>query len=177
MSVKFDTFFINYDNNTMVKTALKDQNDQVVALEDVIKSLTSYIKEKVDSKETNTFKDQILPLMTQAVILALPDLIGTEETALLTARPHAKFGLIYAMGTAFLLLKYMQKHNISIETTEEEMNKEDIDRLIKRISINNAVILGIEEGMSKEEILTELLSLGKITEEDINDFNEYYYKE
>jgi hypothetical protein len=173
MSFKFDTFFINYDKNTIISTELRDNNDNVIPLDKVVSELVEYVKDKIDSKEDNAFKDQILPLMTQSVILALPDLIGVEETASLIAKPNAKYALIYSMGTAFLLLKYMQKHNISITTTEEEISNYEIQKIVKRIHINNAIIIAAEEGISKEQILQSLLSLGKITEEDIDDFNKY----
>ncbi|MEK6881076.1 MAG: hypothetical protein AABY22_15765, partial [Nanoarchaeota archaeon] len=165
--------FINYDKSTIISTELKDKNDITVPLDKVMLELTEYVKDKIDSKEDNVFRDQILPLMTQAVVLALPDLIGVEETALLLAKANGKYALIYSMATAFLLLKYMQKHNLSIETIEEEISQQEIQKIIKRIQINNAIIIAAEEGISKEQILQSLLSLGKVTEEDINDFNEY----
>lgn len=165
----FKMVTLNKIKKTKVRVELQDKNGDKVDLPEVIGQIIEYIKDKTAEEEGNQFSDQIMPLMSQAVLSTLGRMLGIRLTAYHLANDSTRMALIWSMCTSFLLLKYVQKHELSINTFEESVSEEEIEAFERKAQANNVAMLGALVGEDPKQILEELLHSGKITEDDLQD--------
>jgi hypothetical protein len=127
------------------------------------------MNEKMASEEGNQFADQIFPLVSQATVSTLGRLVGINTTAFYLANDNTRIAIIYSMGMAFLLLKYVQKHNLTINTFEESVSDEEIETIERKSEANKAAMISAVMGEDPKEVLQKLLEDGRITEQDLTD--------
>ena len=166
----FKMVMINRLKGTKVYCQLQDSDGDNIDLSEVVEQLLAYVKDQMDqSEEGNEFTDQIMPLMSQAMISGLGRTIGIPMTAFHMSNEVTRMAFIHMMAVSFLLLKWLQQKKITIETVEEEVTEEEIDELERKSKANDAATLGTLLGGSPQEILQGLMENGQITKEDMSD--------
>lgn len=165
----FSMVMINKIKKTKVKVELQDKDGDKVDLSEVITELLRYMNDKMKSEESSQFADQIFPLVSQATVSTLGRLVGIQHTAFYLANDTTRTALIYSMAMAFLLLKYVQKHNLTINTFEEAVSDEEIEGIERKAEANKVAMLGAIMGEDPKEVLQKLVDEGRITEQDLSD--------
>lgn len=164
---------VSIDKKRGLKTTatLMDEDEEEVPLGDVIEDLTKYIRDQlIDERgEGNQFADQIMPLMSQSMASGLSRLIGIPSTAFIVGSDHLRMSMIHMMCVGFLLLKFVQKNNLTIHTIEEEISQEEIESMVRRSKATSAAQMGAMLGVHPKDVLKQLVQDGKITEEDFSE--------
>jgi len=123
----YDMVLVNKAKGTKVSIELEDKDGDKVEVADIVEGLIGYIKDQLGeegSLEGNDFVDQIMPLMTQSMVGGLGRMMGLQYTSFLMAQDGVRHSIIYMMCVSFLLLKYVQEHELLIHTYEEEVSEE-----------------------------------------------------
>lgn len=165
----FSMVMINKIKKTKVKVELQDKDGDVVSLSEVITELLRYMNEKMKDENGNQFADQIFPLVSQATVSTLGRLVGINSTAFYLSNDGTRTAIIYSMAMAFLLLKYVQKHNLTINTFEEQVSEDEIEAIERKAEANKAAMLGAIMGEDPKQVLQKLMEDGRITEQDLED--------
>lgn len=158
---------INKLKKIKVTAELQDDEKVVTDLGKTIEGITKYINSKLTSNDENQLIDQIMPLMTQAMIGSLGRTIGVDNTACLMTVDTIRDGILYAMCTSFLLLKFIQKHDLKVFTHIEHLTDKEIKDMEMQAQINKIATFGAMTGLNPQEIIDELLKTGQIDEADI----------
>lgn len=165
----FSMVMLNKTKGTKVKVELRDKEGDLVELPAVVQQLLDYIDNKLQDTEGNQFADQIMPLMSSAILSTLGRTVGIKATAFYLAEDTTRMALIWSMCVAFLLLKYVQKHELTINTIEEKVSEEEIESFERKAKANNIATISELMGMDSQEVLKELVNQGKITEDDLSE--------
>jgi hypothetical protein len=165
----FSMVMINKIKKTKVRAELQDKDGDKVELSEVIAELLRYMNDKMKDTEGNQFADQIFPLVTQSMVSTLGRLMGIHSTAFYLANDGTRTAIAWSMAMAFLLLKYVQKHNLTINTFEEEVSDEEIESIERKAEANKVAMLGAMMGEDPKEVLKKMLDEGRITESDLEE--------
>lgn len=163
----FSMVMINRVKKTKITVQLEDKDGDTVALADIVEGLIGYVKDKIKDTDGNDFTEQIMPLMAQSVVSGLGRMLGIRATGFYLANEGTRHAIIYMMAVGFLLLKYVQQHELLIHTFEEEVSEEEIEELDRRSKASSIVTMGSAMGMDPKEILQGLMDKGKINESDL----------
>ena len=109
-----------------------------------------------------------MPLMAQSVVSGLGRMLGIQHTAFYLANETSRIALINMMAIAFLLLKYIQQNELTIQTFEEEIAEEEIEEIERKASASSTATMGALLGIDPKTILENLVEKGEITQEDLD---------
>lgn len=167
----FKMVMVNKIKNTKVKVELQDSEGEKIDLAEVITESLRFIDERMNDKspEGNQFADQIFPLISQATVSTLGRLLGINTAAFYLQNDTTRMSVIYSMSVAFLLLKYVQKHKLTIHTTEVPVSEDEIEEIERRSEANKAAMIGSMMGVDPASVIRHLFEEGKITEEDLSE--------
>jgi hypothetical protein len=160
---------VNRNKMAKVSVKLEDEDGDEVDLADTIADLIVFMEDKMKEKEGNQITDQIFPLISQSVASALGRMIGINTTAFYLSIETTKQALMGSMCIAFLLLKYVQKHNLKIFTVEEPIEQWEIDEMERKSNANRVAMMAALAGHDPRAILEQLKEEGRITDEDLLD--------
>lgn len=146
---------------------LKDEENDVVLVPEVIEGLLLYMKDKMENEKDSDLVSQIMPLMSQSLVSGLGRLIGIRETGILLSDEVVRFSLIQMMSMSLLLLKFIQKEGLKIYTLEEKITEEEYEDIQRRSKAISTTIMASTMGINPQDMLNQLLKQGKITKEDI----------
>jgi hypothetical protein len=163
----FKMVMINKVKGTTVHVKLYDQDEDEVELSEVIEELLNYIEKKLSDDKANQFVDQIMPLMAQSVVSGLGRMLGIRHTAFFLANETSRVALVNMMSIAFLLLKFVQQKNLTIQTFEKEISEEEIEDIERKAKAGSAATMGALLGMDPKEILENLVEQGEISQDDL----------
>jgi hypothetical protein len=71
------------------------------------------------------------------------------------------------MSIAFLLLKFVQQNELTIQTHEEEISEDEIQEIERKAKAGSAATMGALLGMDPKEILENLVEQGEISQSDL----------
>jgi hypothetical protein len=163
----FKMVMINKVKGTTVRVELQDKEGDVVELSEVIEELLSYVEAKLEDDKPNQFVDQIMPLMAQSVVSGLGRMLGIRHTALFLTNELSRVALVNMMSIAFLLLKFVQQKELTIQTYEEEISEEEIEEIQRKAKAGSAATMGALLGLDPKEILDNLVKQGEISQSDL----------
>jgi hypothetical protein len=148
---------------------LQDEAGDRVELKDVVKELLVYIKDKMEDEDGNQFTEQIMPLMSQAVVSGLGRMIGLHATAFHLSQQVTRASIIHMMCVALLMLKFVQQKELTIVTFEEDVTDEEIEEIERRNRANSTATLAALAGHDPRAVLEQLREQGHITDDDLKD--------
>jgi len=163
----FKMVMINKVKGTTVHVELCDKEGDKVELSDVIEQLLSYVENKLEDEKANQFVDQIMPLMAQSVVSGLGRMLGIRHTAFFLANDLSRVALVNMMSIAFLLLKFVQQKELTIQTYEEEISEEEIEEIERKAKAGSTATMGALLGLDPKEILDNLVEQGEISQSDL----------
>jgi hypothetical protein len=163
----FKMVMINKAKGTTVHVELCDKEGSKVELSEVIEQLLNYIQDKLEDDEANQFVDQIMPLMAQSVVSGLGRMLGIRHTAFFLANETSRVALVNMMSLSFLLLKFVQQKNLTIETFEEEISEDEIEQIERKAKAGSTATMGALLGLDPKEILDNLVEQGEISQADL----------
>lgn len=163
----FKMVMINKIKGTTVHVELCDKDGDKVELSDVIEQLLSYVEDKLEDDKANQFVDQIMPLMAQSVVSGLGRMLGIRHTAFFLANDISRVALVNMMSIAFLLLKFVQQKELTIQTYEEEISEEEIEEIERKAKAGSTATMGALLGLDPKEILDNLVEQGEISQSDL----------
>lgn len=165
----FSMVMINKNRKVKVTVGLEDDDGDDIPLKDVITELLAYIKDQLNDKEKNQFAEQIMPLMSQAVVSGLGRMIGLRATAFHLSNEMTRAAFIQMMCVGLLLLKFVQQKELKICTFEEDVTDEEIEEIERRSKAHDTATLAALAGHDPKAVLAELQKQGLITEDDLRD--------
>lgn len=165
----FSMVMLNKIKKTKVTIQLEDKDGDVVSLADVVEGLIGYVKDKLQADEDNDFTAQIMPMMAQSLVSGLGRMIGIRGTAFYLAQEGTRHAMIYMMCVGFLLLKYVQEHNLLIHTYEEPVSDEEIEEIERKSKASSVATMGSMMGMDPRQILQHMVDQGQLSETDLED--------
>ena len=165
----FSMVMLNKVKGTKVTVQLEDKDGDIVELADIIEGLINYVKDKIGDDEGSDFTEQIMPLMSQAVVSGLGRMMGVRATGFYLAQDTTRHAIIYMMCVGFMLLKYVQEHELLIHTYEEEVSQEDIDEIERKSKATSVATMSGMMGMDPRDILQQMVDRGDLTEQDFED--------
>lgn len=152
-----------------ITAEIRDEDGNVTPLHEIIEELLGYIKRKIESDDTNNFKEQIAPLMNQTLASGLPRLIGIGPACFYITNESARVSISIMMSLSLLLLKYIQEQKLTIFTVEEPLTDEEMESLQKRSDASSIATMGYAMGMTHKQIMETLLENDMVTREDLED--------
>jgi hypothetical protein len=163
----FKMVMINKVKGTTVRVELLDKEGEQVELSEVIQKLLGYVENKLEDDDPNQFVDQIMPLMAQSVVSGLGRMLGIRQTAFFLTNEISRVALVNMMSIAFLLLKFVQQNELTIQTHEEEISEDEIQEIERKAKAGSAATMGALLGMDPKEILENLVEQGEISQSDL----------
>jgi hypothetical protein len=160
------------DKIRKVKTiiTLKDSEGDEIPVRETAEKLVEYIADKVKDEEGNACKQQVMPLMSQAMVAGMIKMMGMNDTQILLCDAVTRNGLMYMMTMSFYLLKWIQQKNIKIFSEEFSLSDNEMAE-IERVSFANdtamkyaracgdprdAIRIMLEKGLIKREDLATM---------------------
>jgi hypothetical protein len=171
----FDDVFklVTIDKNRKKRISVKiiDTDGDEVPFRQTVRQIMKYVEDKLslDNSDGNQMVNQVMPLVTQAMVSGMPEVMGTTRAAQIMAIEGLRLPLIFMMVLSFSLLKFIQQKNFKIVTIEEDITEEEWDKLIRMTKASEITTLGAMAGISPKEILKELLQKGDLTIDDIKE--------
>lgn len=165
----FKLIMVNKQRGVKISVHLEDETGDRIELADVVEGLINYIKDKMKDGDSNDFSSQIMPLMSQAIVSGLGRMIGLRETGFYLANESTRMAMMYMMCVGFLLLKYVQQHNLKIHTVEEEVSEDEMTDIDRKSQASSVGVMARLMGLDPEQILQELVKSGKIDQTTVND--------
>lgn len=153
--------------NKRIHIELRDENNELIEIQEIAEKLAGYVQDRMNSTEANTLITQITPLMGQTMSTALQTMIGRAGAMMLISIEPMRYALINLMSISFYLYKFLQKHKIKIHTLEEDITQEEIDEFAKKDQINSLSTAGSVMGLSPQQILKGLIEGGFASKEDL----------
>jgi len=153
-----------------VEVKLIDQDGEEVPFRDTIKQVLKYLDDKMtDSAEANQILTQIMPLMHQSMMVGLPQLVGPHATTAIVSLDSIRYPMSMMMLLSFSLLKLVQQKNLKMKTIEEDISDEEWDKMSRLSKATSAAVLGALHGYQPKQVLEELVKLGEINQEDLEE--------
>lgn len=163
----FRLVMLDVKRKVKLNIELVDEENDIIELRETIEKLTEYVGDKLQDEGENSCKQQIFPLMANAMVGGMTKLFGAETASYYLANEAFRYSLTHMMTVSFYLLKWIQKKNIKINTFEESISDTDID-MYKRLSkTGDTLYKGTAMGLDPNDILQKLYEDGKITIEDV----------
>lgn len=163
----FRVVMIDRKAKKKLNVALKDEIGDFIPIRETIEQLTEYISDKIKQEEPSIYKQQIMPLMAQSMVGGMVKLMGEEQTAFLLSHEIIRISLIHMMTVGFSLLKWVQKKNIKIYTTEEDISDQDLAMYERVSQATDLAVQGSAAGVPPKDIIKELIKSGKLQVEDL----------
>lgn len=158
---------IDVHRKKRIQVSLRQEDGELVPLEQVISKLIDYIDSKSGDKQENQFKQQVLPLVAQGLVVVLDKILGREMSATLMAQLPIRESYIMAVATGFLLMKFLTGKNIKIHTVEEDLTDEQIDQYFRVDTVSSIAQISRMMGVDPKAVIRELVKQGKMTREDL----------
>ena len=165
----FTLVLLNKRNNTRVSVKLQDDDGDEVELAHMMDQLVSFIKDKLDEEEGNQIVDQIMPLMSQALVSGLGRLLGNRATAFFISNPNTRMALIYMMMVSFTLYKVVQTKGLKVITEIEDVSEEEIEEIERKSHASSVASMAALGGVDPREILSQMVEHGDLTQQDLRD--------
>jgi hypothetical protein len=165
----FSMVMLNKIKGTKTTIQLEDKDGDIIELSDIIEQLIGYVKDKLSSAEDTDFTTQVVPMMGQALVSGLGRMIGIRGAAFYLAEENTRHAMIYMMCTGFLLLKYVQTHDLLIHTYEEEASEEEIAEIERKSKASSVATMTSLMGLDPHEVLNKMVETGQITSDDLAD--------
>jgi len=165
----FKVVTIDRVRKTRTDIQLKDPEGDSIPIEETVEKLTEYILDKVKDPESNSCKQQIMPLMAQAMVAGMIKLLGPGEATLLLSDSIIRNSLMYMTTMSFYLLKLIQQKNIKIFSEDFILSTEELEMMEKTSKISDLTMKFASMGGDPKEFLGELLKRGMVTKEELSD--------
>lgn len=164
----FKVVLINKIKKVITRISLKTPEGEEVPVRDTIEKLTEYISDKLyKTEEDNVCRDQIYPLMSQAMIGGLVKLLGPHGTALQISDEETRYAMMHMMTVGFYLMKWLQQKDVKIHTWEEEISDEDIAAYERISKTSDLAVKYGQAGGDPKDLMKKLIEMGKIKKEDL----------
>lgn len=155
-----------------IEVKLVDKDGDEVPFKDTIKQVMSYLKDKTSTTaevEGNQILSQIVPLMHQSMMVALPALSGAANAAAMLAFDSIRFPMSMMMLLSFSMLKLIQQKEFKIVTIETDISEEDWDKMQRFHKVSSAAMIGALSGISPRAIVKEMVKRGEISQEEVTE--------
>lgn len=164
----FKMVTINRRKGTQLTVELRDDEDDIVLIPEVVEELILYMRDKLtDGENTSQFTGQIMPLMTQSLVSGLGRLLGIQGTGALLSNEVIRYSLVQMMSMSMLLLKFIQDKGLKIFTYEEKVPQEELDAIEEQFSRTRASAVEEISGFQAKDLVKELSKQGKLSREDL----------
>lgn len=159
---------INRRKKTKLTVELRDDEDDIVLIPEVVEELINYMKDKLkDGEKTSQFTGQIMPLMSQALVSGLGRLLGIRPTGALLFNEIIRYSLVQMMSMSMLLLKFIQDKKLKIFTYEEECSQEELDAIEQKFERTRVDALEEITGITPTDLIKQAVNQGMISREDL----------
>jgi hypothetical protein len=146
---------------------LKDKDGDEIPIVELVEKLTEYVGDKLADEGESETRQQIFPLMAQAVVAGLMKLLGHSHAAFTLSQETTRYSLIHMMAVAFYLLKWVQQNGVKIYTTEEPVSEEDIDTMVRISKAGDMATQFAALGGDPHRVIKEFLASGELKPEDL----------
>lgn len=165
----FKMVLLNKRNKTQVSVELEDEDGDSIELADMMEELVNYVKDKLDDKDGNQIVDQVMPLMSQALVSGLGRLVGLRATAFFISNPETRMALIYMMMISFVLYKTVQVKGLKVVTNTEDVSEEEIEEIERKSRASSMANMSAMMGMDPRQMLNQMVERGDLTKQDLED--------
>jgi hypothetical protein len=164
----FNLVMIDEKRKVRIQIALKTETGDEVDIEDTIRSISRWINRQLLEHPDGMCKRQATPLMSQAAVAALTDLLGSNLTTFLLSDEATRYAIIHSMTMGYYLLKFLEKKGIKIESIEYPMTDEEIAE-VKRVTARDCQLTrAIMEGRDDPKtIIRNMVRQGLLSQEDL----------
>lgn len=164
----FQMTTINRLKKTKLTVELRDDEDDVILIPEIVDELINYMKDKLQNgEETSQFTGQIMPLMSQSLVSGLGRLLGIRTTGALLHNEVIRYSLVHMMSMSMLLLKFIQDKDLKIFTYEEEATQEELDIIEEKFERTKVEAVEAITGVTPVELIKEAMNRGMISKKDL----------
>jgi hypothetical protein len=147
---------------------LCDKGGDEIPIRETIEKLTEWVADKIQTEEANVCKQQIFPLMGQAIVGGMVKLMGPDHAAFMLSQEPTRYSLIHMMTVGFYLFKWLQRHEIQIHTYEESITAEEIEMYDRISHASDLSVQTAALGGNPKDMVRELLRTGKLKQSDLH---------
>jgi hypothetical protein len=158
---------VNPHRKVRLTITLQDKEGIEVPLNDTVRKLAEYVGDKMKEEDPNQTNQQVWPLMAQAASTSLTKLLGTGTAAVLLADYVSRLGFIHLMTVGFYLMKFIQKNELKIVTTETSIDDAELNRLARLDQASSAGVIAESMGLSARSVVEEMARSGKLDKEEL----------
>ena len=158
---------INRRKKTKLSVELRDDEDDIVLIPEVVEELINYMRDKLRDEKESQLTGQIMPLMSQALVSGLGRLLGIRPTGALLFNEIMRYSLVQMMSMSMLLLKFIQDKGLKIFTYEEKCSQEELDSIEQKFE--HAAMDAVEEvtGITPATLVKQAINQGLISREEL----------
>lgn len=166
----FHVAMIDRKRKVRVTIRLRDQDGDEIPIRETIEKLTEWIVDQAKAEERNVCNQQILPLMSQAMVGGMIKLLGSYPSAVMISNEVIRHGLLYMMTVGFYLVKWLQQKEIKIHTIEEPITDSEIEMYDRISHASDISVQASTLGIDPKNILREMIKAGKLKHSDLEQF-------
>lgn len=166
--------FHNLDKARMktIQIKLEDVSGDEIKVEDILEQLNSYLIDQFVSTDVNVCMQQIHPLITDILTKSIITSFKNKQLAIATiAQPDFRAAFIQQMLITFYFLKFIQKNKIKIISVEEDISKEEMDKILKQDNISSYIVTAQVSGLSLNQIIKNILDTGAMSVDELIESN------
>ena len=153
---------INKKENVRISVELRNPEGEVTDLSKITKQLAGMVK--IQLNEEGNFDgpvyNQILPLVGESMMIALPELMGEVAAGIYIADQNTRYAIMYMGAIGFLLLKYIQQHKLKIFSIQEEITDEEINQLDQKQELTSMMIGAVSYGIAPKDLIKAIKKSG-----------------
>lgn len=155
-----------------IQIKLEDALGDEIKISDILEQLYTYISDQFSSSEINICTQQIHPLITEILVKSIKSSFKDETLAITTlAQPELRTAMIQQMLTTFYFLKFIQKNKIKIVSLEEDISKQDLEKIVLQDKLSSYIVTARLSGLSMQEIINAIMVSGIISKDDLIESN------
>lgn len=167
----FRIITIDRQRRVKMNIQLRDKDGDEVPVRETVEKLTEWVSDQLGSdNEVNTCRQQIMPLMAHAVVGGMFKFLDRDMAASMLSTEVVRYSLVHMMSVGFYLLKWLQKKDIKIFTSEEPITQDELEMYDRLNNANSIMNMAQNMGVAPEDALIKLVQDGKLHAADLEQF-------
>jgi len=133
---------VDRDRKKKISVKIVDKDGDEVPFKDTIKQVMKYLEDKLAPGAQSQILTQIVPLMHQSMVAALPQTTGMQSAAAILALESIRFPMSMMMLLSFSLLKLIQQKEFKIITPRKQASV--LELIIKNFEETFGFLRGVK---------------------------------
>jgi hypothetical protein len=179
MSDRIKCSVIDLVGKRRLTAELQSKDNEDVDLQETLKTLSDYLKAKLsranadkdkDDPVGNTIRNEVLPVVSAATIVALEELLGEEMTGFILSDRLMKTVMVRLTLLGYALHSLVQQNEFVIQTHSVPVTDQEIEQVVRLEDLSDLITKAAAQGIDPKVAVAELIKRELITADDLRSY-------